>query len=106
MVGHFGKLSYLVGPTGAIRRRFVESPYFEYTIDEPACIGCGLCVKGCTNFGNGSLYLQIRHDRCVDCNACRIAEVCPSGAIVRVPASAPYIRKDCPLPAAKGNPEA
>lgn len=81
-------------PTGAIRRKFVESPYFEYSIDEALCTGCGLCVKGCTNFGNGSLYLQVRHDRCVNCNSCRIAEACPAQAFVRVPASHPYLLKE------------
>jgi len=89
-------------PTNAIRRTFVEDPYFEYTIDESRCIGCGLCVKGCGSFGNGSLFLQIRHDRCVQCNECRIAQACPSGAISRVPADTPYILKDAdrnPMPA-------
>ena len=81
-------------PTGAIIRTFIEDPYFEYHIDEPLCTGCGLCVKGCTHFGNGSLYLQIRHDRCVNCNACRIAEACPAQAISRVPASSPYLLKE------------
>ncbi len=34
-------------PTGAIIRQGVEDPYYEYRIDEPLCIGCGKCVKGC-----------------------------------------------------------
>ena len=54
------------------------------------CDGCGRCVKGCTNMGNGSLFMQIRHDRCVNCNDCSIARACPVEAISRVPASAPY----------------
>jgi Na+-translocating ferredoxin:NAD+ oxidoreductase subunit B len=81
-------------PTAAIRRRYVEDPYFEYTIDEQLCIGCGRCVEGCNRFGNGSLYLQIRHDRCVNCNECAIARVCPADAIRRVPVSDPYISKE------------
>ncbi len=60
-------------PTGAIKRKFVEEPYFEYTIDEKLCDGCSKCVKGCADFGNGSLYLQIMHNLCVNCNQCRIA---------------------------------
>jgi electron transport complex protein RnfB len=80
-------------PTGAIARRLIEDPYFEYTIDEPLCIGCGKCVKGCTTFGNGSLQLQVRHDRCQNCNICQIAAACPSQAFVRVPASDPYLFK-------------
>ena len=78
-------------PTGAIKRTFIEDPYFEYTIDETLCIGCGKCVKGCGAFGNGSLHLQVRHDRCVNCNECSIARSCPSQAYRRVPARTPYI---------------
>jgi len=81
-------------PTGAIQRTFIEDPYFGYVIDEPLCIGCGKCVKGCNTFGNGSLTLQVRHDRCVNCNQCSIAEQCPSQAFVRVPAGKPYLLKN------------
>jgi len=80
-------------PTGALRRRFVEEPYFEYVVDEELCTGCGLCVKGCTSFGNGSLSLQVRHDLCLDCEECAIARACPVSAFRRVPASDPYLRK-------------
>ncbi len=80
-------------PTGAIKRKFVEEPYFEYTIDESLCNGCGKCVKGCAAFGNGSLFLQVRHDRCLNCNECSIAVACPSGAYKRVPANQPYLLK-------------
>lgn len=80
-------------PTSAIRRKFVEEPYFEYEINEDLCIGCAKCVAGCTSFGNGSLHLQIRHDLCDNCNECAIARVCPADAFVRVPASNPYLIK-------------
>lgn len=80
-------------PTGAIRRTYIEDPYFEYTIVEPLCLGCGKCVRGCTLYGNGSLYLQVRHDRCLHCNQCAIATVCPADAFVRVPAERPYLLK-------------
>lgn len=80
-------------PTGAIIRSFVEDPYYEYEIDRPKCIGCGKCVKGCSTFGNGSLYLQVDHELCVDCNECSISVACPSRAFVRVPASDPYLLK-------------
>jgi len=80
-------------PTGAIKRAFVEDPYHQYDIDEDLCTGCGKCVAGCAKFGNASLYLQVRHDRCLNCNQCSIAARCPAGAFVRVPASRPYIRK-------------
>lgn len=80
-------------PTAAIQRRFIEEPYFEYIIDEELCIGCAKCVKGCSAFGNGSLHLQIRHDRCLNCNQCSIARNCPNDAVSRVPADRPYIIK-------------
>ena len=78
-------------PVGAIVRRYAEDPYYEYTIDEVRCIGCGHCVKGCRQFGNGSLYLQVRHDICLRCNECAIARACPADAFVRVPANDPYL---------------
>lgn len=81
-------------PTDAIRRTFIEDPYYEMFIDEPLCIGCAKCVKGCTLFGNGSLHMQIRHDRCLNCNDCSIARACPSQAISRVPAGRPYLVKE------------
>jgi len=81
-------------PTGAIVRKFVEEPYFEYTIDEKLCDGCSKCVKGCADFGNGSLYLQIMHNLCVNCNQCAIARVCPSDAVIRVQSEEPYMRKE------------
>jgi len=81
-------------PTEAIRRKWVEGPYYEYSIDEALCIGCGKCVKGCNIFGNGSLFLQARHDRCLNCNECSIAAACPAKAWRRVPADRPYLLKD------------
>lgn len=81
-------------PTGAIARKFIEEPYFEYTIDTDLCNGCGKCVKGCSSFGNGSLYLQIRQELCLNCNECGIAKVCPSGAISRVPYEDAYHFKE------------
>ncbi len=80
-------------PTGAIQRAFVEEPYYEYKIDEKLCIGCAKCVEGCNRFGNGSLYLQVRHDRCLNCNECSIARVCPADAFRRVPIGQPYLSK-------------
>ncbi|MGI6139575.1 MAG: 4Fe-4S binding protein [Candidatus Hydrogenedentales bacterium] len=84
-------------PTSAIVRTFVEDPYFAYTIDEELCIGCGKCVKGCFQFGNGSLFLQIKRDLCRNCNECSIAADCPAEAIQRIPLSRAYLRKDAGL---------
>lgn len=81
-------------PVGAINRTFVEEPYFQYTIDEKLCDGCAKCVKGCGDFGNGSLFLQIIQDRCLNCNECSIARTCPSDAISRIPVSVAYIDKE------------
>lgn len=81
-------------PTGAIERAFVEDPYYSYTIDEDLCIGCAKCVKGCNDYGNGSLFLQIRHNLCINCNECAIATSCPADAIDRVPADDPYLLKE------------
>jgi len=84
----------LMCPTGAIQRKFVEEPYFEYSINEDLCIACGKCAKGCNSFGNGSLYLQIKQELCKNCNECRIAKACPAGAIRRVPAAKAYNLKE------------
>ena len=80
----------LMCPTGAIQRKYVEDPYFEYTIKEELCNGCGKCAKGCNSFGNGSLYLQIKRELCKECNECQIAKTCPSDAIRRVPMESAY----------------
>jgi hypothetical protein len=81
-------------PTGAITRTYIEKkggvPYFEYTIKEQLCIGCGKCVVGC-RLMNGSLFLQVRHDRCLNCNECSIAIACPAEAFRRVPATSPRL---------------
>jgi len=80
-------------PVGALKRTFIEEPFYQYTIDETLCIGCGKCVKGCNAFGNGSLYLQVKHDLCVGCNECSIARDCPANAYSRVPARTAYLLK-------------
>ena len=81
-------------PTGAITRKYIDrqegSTYFEYTIDESLCIACGKCVHGC-RLQNASLYLQVRHDRCLNCNECSIGVQCPANAFRRVPAASPQL---------------
>ena len=85
-------------PVGAIQRSLVTNPYYEYTVDEDRCIGCGTCVEACALFGNGSLYLQVRHDRCLGCNECSVATRCPGGAYRRLPSSSPYLLKEVGTP--------
>ena len=80
----------LLCPTGAIQRRFIEDPYFEYTIIRELCIACARCVRGCNDFGNGAMYLQIQQDLCRNCNECELARICPANAIRRVPMSQSY----------------
>jgi electron transport complex protein RnfB len=84
----------LICPQDALKRRVVgrvdeEDPnnnYYEYVIDESRCDGCGKCVKACKSpAGNGSLRLEIRYDRCDECNSCAIQIACPDHAIVRIP---------------------
>lgn len=83
-------------PTDAIIRTYVQDPYYEYKIDEDKCIACGKCVQGCSSFGNGSLFLQVRQDLCKNCNQCRISIACPSGAFIKVSPDKPYLFKRQP----------
>lgn len=80
-------------PTDAVVRRFVEQQatvrYFEYTIEEDKCIACGKCVEGCALM-NGSLFLQVNHDLCRNCNECAIAIACPSRAFRRIAPDDPH----------------
>lgn len=82
-----------VCPRDALKRKVVgevdesdpNNNYYEYFVDETLCDGCGRCIKACfPPAGNGSLRLEIRYDRCLECNSCAIQVVCPDLAIVRV----------------------
>lgn len=58
--------------------------FYEYTIDEEKCNGCGRCVMECKDpAGLGSIRLEVRNDLCLRCNRCSIAEVCPEDAYLR-----------------------
>lgn len=88
-VGGDGLPTKKVCPRDAIKREpigFVdpEDPannFYEYTIDEQLCDGCGRCVMACKEpAGLGSICLEVRHALCVDCNRCTIAVACPDDA--------------------------
>ena len=88
----FGVPSKTVCPQNAILRKAVgevdpydpKNNYYMYTIDESLCNGCGICVTNCKPpMGNGSLRLEVRHNLCVDCNRCSIAQACPTTAFFR-----------------------
>ncbi len=91
-VGPDGLPSRKLCPRDAITREAIgevdpEDPlnnFYEYTIDEDKCNGCGACVMGCKEpAGLGSIRLEVRYDVCLDCNRCTIAQVCPDDAIVQ-----------------------
>jgi len=93
-VGPDGLPSEKVCPRDAIKREPIgwvdpDDPannFYEYTIDEALCNGCGRCVMECKEpSGLGSVRLEVRHDACLDCNRCSIATVCPEDAYDRLP---------------------
>ena len=95
-VGPDGLPSEKVCPRDAIKREPIgwidpDDPannFYEYTIDERLCNGCGRCVMECKEpAGLGSIRLEVRHDVCLDCNRCSIATACPEDAYLREPPS-------------------
>jgi len=91
-VGPDGLPSRKLCPRDAITRKAIgeidpDDPlnnFYEYTIDEARCNGCGKCVMGCKEpAGLGSIRLEVRSDLCLDCNRCSIAIACPHDAMVR-----------------------
>lgn len=91
-VGPDGLPSEKVCPRDAIKREAIgwidpDDPannFYEYTIDEDKCNGCGRCVMQCKEpAGLGSIRLEVRHDVCLDCNRCSIASACPEDAYER-----------------------
>ncbi len=73
-------------PIGEVDPRDPANNYYEYTIDEKLCNGCGKCVMGCKEpAGLSSIRLEVRYDLCVRCNRCAIAVACPDEAYERRP---------------------
>lgn len=97
-VGPDGLPSEKVCPRDAIKRTpigYVDESdpannFYEYVVDETLCNGCGRCVLECKEpAGLGSITLEVRHDACLDCNRCSIAQACPEDAFERVSRKAP-----------------
>jgi electron transport complex protein RnfB len=93
-VGRDGLPSQKLCPRDAIERKAIgdidpgdpANNFYEYVIDEYKCNGCGRCVMGCKEpAGLSSIRLAVRHDLCLDCNRCAIAQVCPDEAYTRAP---------------------
>ena len=91
-VGPDGLPSEKVCPRDAIKREAIgwvdpDDPannFYEYTIDEEKCNGCGRCIMECKEpAGLGSIRLEVRHDDCLNCNRCSIAIACPEEAYER-----------------------
>jgi len=73
-------------PIGEVDPLDPANNYYEYTIDETLCNGCGKCVMGCKEpAGLSSIRLEVRHNLCVNCNRCSIAQACPDSAYERGP---------------------
>ncbi|MGD8374978.1 MAG: 4Fe-4S binding protein [Acidobacteriota bacterium] len=76
-------------PIGWIDPDDPANNFYEYTIDEALCNGCGRCVMECKEpAGLGSITLEVRHDVCLDCNRCSIATACPDDAYEQRPLDA------------------
>ena len=91
-VGPDGLPTEKVCPRDAIKREPIgwidpDDPannFYDYSIDETLCNGCGRCVLECKEpAGLGSITLEVRHDTCLDCNRCAIAQACPEDAFER-----------------------
>lgn len=85
-------------PIGRLDPEDSANNFYEYTIDEDKCDGCGKCVMKCKEpLGLGSIVLRIRYSRCVDCNRCAISARCPKDALARIPVAealqAPELRR-------------
>lgn len=71
-------------PIGWIDPDDPANNFYEYTIDETLCNGCGKCVMACKDpAGLSSIRLVVRHNVCLDCNRCSIAIICPDEAYQR-----------------------
>jgi len=55
----------------------------KITVDENACVGCGLCVNACPDvfeLGDNNVA-QVKANECASCNLHDIASQCPVNCI-------------------------
>ena len=82
-------------PIGEVDPEDPANNFYEYTIDEIKCDGCGKCVMACKEpAGLGSIRLAVRHDLCVDCNHCSIATACPKDALDQMNVERTFAQRD------------
>lgn len=55
----------------------------KITIDESACVGCGLCVNACPDCFEmvDSGVAKVKSSKCSSCDVSEIASQCPVNAI-------------------------
>jgi Na+-translocating ferredoxin:NAD+ oxidoreductase subunit B len=76
-------------PIGKVDPEDPANNFYDYTIDETKCDGCGRCVMKCKEpLGLGSITLKIRYNKCLDCNRGAISISGPKKAITQVTKSA------------------
>ena len=56
----------------------------KVTVDENACVGCGLCVTACPNVFEMSDdgIAKVKANECADCDVSDAVEQCPVNCIV------------------------
>ena len=81
-------------PTGPMLRGEDDGPVADRAAGQRAAAAVAEAAKGrSTDPEAHRLFLQARHDRCLNCNECSIARSCPADAYRRVPVATPYILK-------------
>ena len=56
----------------------------KITVDENACVGCGLCINACASvfeLGDDGIA-KVKANECPECNLHEVASLCPVNAIL------------------------